>query len=107
MSLYKRRMRIFGLIVLATFGLMGFGPALLSKIGLVTSKDIFPPFFRTAVLGLGFGVALVCRYRLSRSLQRSGRIPCRKCGYDLRGIEGDPITCPECGKVLDPDEPLL
>ncbi len=24
-------------------------------------------------------------------------LPCLKCGYNLRGLAGDPIKCPECG----------
>ncbi len=26
---------------------------------------------------------------------------CRKCGYNLRGLSGDPVRCPECGKYND------
>ncbi len=26
-------------------------------------------------------------------------LPCLKCGYNLRGLAGDPVTCPECGLV--------
>jgi len=26
---------------------------------------------------------------------------CPSCGYDLRGLEGDAVTCPECGQRVD------
>ncbi|MGH8629185.1 MAG: hypothetical protein ACREU7_00265 [Burkholderiales bacterium] len=26
---------------------------------------------------------------------------CLQCGYNLRGLSGDPIRCPECGRVHD------
>ncbi|MCH8968639.1 MAG: hypothetical protein IIA66_05940 [Planctomycetes bacterium] len=26
---------------------------------------------------------------------------CPRCGYDLRGQEGDPVRCPECGRESD------
>jgi hypothetical protein len=34
---------------------------------------------------------------------------CPRCSYDLAGIDASAHqrTCPECGKVFDPDEPLL
>jgi hypothetical protein len=32
-------------------------------------------------------------------LTRDGNdeVPCLVCGHDLRGHDGDPIPCPECG----------
>jgi hypothetical protein len=26
---------------------------------------------------------------------------CRSCGYNLRGLQGDPVRCPECGGLTD------
>ncbi len=30
--------------------------------------------------------------------------PCEGCGYNLRGLTGDPVRCPECG-LLNPRDP--
>lgn len=31
--------------------------------------------------------------------------PCVNCGYNLRGLHGDPVTCPECGFVSPRKKP--
>jgi hypothetical protein len=60
-------------------------------------------YFGVILLGLSLvGLALAAK-QVRPGLSRL----CARCSYDLRGIKGSPITCPECGKVLDPDEPLL
>jgi hypothetical protein len=32
--------------------------------------------------------------------------PCVKCGYNLRGLYGDPVTCPECGTANPRRKPI-
>ena len=30
-----------------------------------------------------------------------GELYCLTCGYNLRGLSGDPVRCPECGELND------
>lgn len=42
--------------------------------------------------------------------RRSNKIwwnkPCVNCGYNLRGLYGDPVTCPECGTANPRRKPI-
>lgn len=49
-----------------------------------------------------FGIWLLRMTRAMDEEETPGRIPCEKCGYDLRAT---PERCPECGHVPPPPEP--
>lgn len=54
-----------------------------------------------AVALLGFGLLFIALFR-DRSHARSPRPRCPKCWYDLSGARAElPITCPECGRVIN------
>ncbi|GEM_PF-1184547 len=54
------------------------------------------------IVGLG-GAFILC-------LRRGGaEIPCRKCGYELAGLEDENPKCPECGQAdaaFKPEQPM-
>lgn len=52
-------------------------------------------------------VYISVRHRVLSKQEMKVNRPCRACGYELAGLGKDIYTCPECGKVFDPDEPLL
>jgi len=37
--------------------------------------------------------------RLRRTINKCDWLVCPKCDHDLRGLAGNPVTCPECGRV--------
>ena len=54
------------------------------------------------VLGLGVVVFLIIAIQKRRSADEIADYDkCRKCGYPLRGLDGD--HCPECGTAYNPN----
>jgi hypothetical protein len=57
-----------------------------------------------AGLGRRYGVPFVCGAMVVRwcglaPARRVQRGACAGCGYDLRGLGGEEVRCPECGRV--------
>lgn len=40
----------------------------------------------------------------SGETERNQDVYCLNCEYNLRGLPGDPVRCPECGQTFDRDE---
>ena len=54
-------------------------------------------------MGYAFPFYMIVRWasygvRTRRKLNRHAWLLCPTCEHDLRGLEGDPLICPECGR---------
>ncbi len=103
-ALHRRRWRGFAIVLGALVGLfvIGYVHWLAARW---TNGAIFLPALQAmlypyaALVGLmGFYICCVPRRRVHGL--------CRGCDYDLSGLDGEEVRCPECGNVQRAVEPL-
>ncbi len=96
-AIYSRRRQFLGLAVLAASLL---GLALLAWIDVTVGRWITGrppmPLFRL-LLCVEAGILLPLGMYLWTVRREKVEVPCRKCEYELHGLEVANPTCPECG----------
>lgn len=97
---WRRDWRGLLTVLLGIGGILGVG-YLHIRLNDWTGGTIYLPVLQSILYPYGGLVALVGFFIicLPRAVPHSD---CRRCGYDLRGQEAAPITCPECGMAASP-----
>lgn len=78
---------------MAGVGVVGWGHFELNKL-----VNIYLPVLQSILYPYGALVGMVGYFVAALPLKHGGS-RCRTCGYELRGLETDQRTCPECGTL--------
>lgn len=95
------RRQVMGVAVLA-LGIMAI--LLLAQLDITIRQALHVPdngpLFRFMLYAEGLMVGLVGVLLVALPPRRAAIVPCRRCGYELQGLEEANPTCPECGTIF-------
>jgi len=80
--------------------LMGLAARCVPSLRFLESCGFVPLLFLLTLTTAGT-CTLALSFRVRRALTKTHRHMCWTCGYDLRGLPGTAVRCPECGTEVD------